>query len=106
MRVCVQVTYVGVLVEKVQSVLIDSQDARGLEGGGARTLDVEEGGAKHGEGTDEAWRNTNVIWRVRGESERDREEEREREREREREIERNRDRERERERVRQRYGAT
>ena len=57
-RVCVQVTYVGVLVEKVQSVLIDSQDARGLEGGGARTLDVEEGGAKHGEGTDEAWRNT------------------------------------------------
>ena len=45
----------GILVEEVQSVLIDSQDAWGLEGGGARTLDVEEGGAKHRKGTDQAW---------------------------------------------------
>lgn len=53
--VCVSVTYMSILVKKVQSVQIHSQDARGVDGGGAAALDVEEGGAKHGEGTDQTW---------------------------------------------------
>lgn len=45
----------SILVKKVQSVQIYSQDARGVDGCGARTLNVEEGGAEHGEGTDQTW---------------------------------------------------
>ena len=52
---CLSVTYMSILVQEVESVQIYSQDARGLDGGGARTLDVEEGGAEHGEGTDQTW---------------------------------------------------
>lgn len=43
----------SILVKKVESIEIDCQDARGVDGGRARTLDVEEGGAEHGEGTDQ-----------------------------------------------------
>lgn len=43
----------GILVEKMQSVQIHSQDAGGLDGGGAAALNVEERGAEHGEGTDQ-----------------------------------------------------
>lgn len=46
--------HVCALVQKVQALLIDGQDARSVEGGGATTVDVEEGGAKHGEGADQA----------------------------------------------------
>ena len=49
------VTYMSVLVEKVQSVQIYGQDARRADGGGATALDVEEGGAEHGEGTHQTW---------------------------------------------------
>lgn len=49
------VTYVGILVKKVQSIQIYCQDARGVDGSGATALDVEEGGAEHGEGTDQTW---------------------------------------------------
>lgn len=52
------VTYVSILVEKVQPIQIYSQDAGGLDGGGATALDVEEGGAEHGEGTDKTWAET------------------------------------------------
>lgn len=47
--------YVCALVQKMQALLIDGQDARSVEGGGATTVDVEEGGAKHGEGADQAF---------------------------------------------------
>lgn len=46
----------GVFVEKVESVQIYCQDAWGLDGGRARTLNVEKRGAKHGEGTDQTCR--------------------------------------------------
>lgn len=52
---CVSVTYMSILVKKVQSIQIHSQDARGVDGGRAAALDVEEGGAEHGEGTDQTW---------------------------------------------------
>lgn len=52
---CERVTHVSILVQKVQSVQIHSEDARGLDGGGATALDVEEGGAELGEGTDQTW---------------------------------------------------
>lgn len=47
----------SILVEKMQSVQIYSQDARGVDGGRATALDVEEGGAEHGEGADQTWGN-------------------------------------------------
>lgn len=47
--------YVCALVQKMQALLIDGQDARSVEGSGATTVDVEEGGAKHGEGADQAF---------------------------------------------------
>lgn len=47
-----------VLVKKMKPVQINSQDAWGVDGRSARTLDVEEGGAKHGEGTDQTWAKT------------------------------------------------
>lgn len=52
---CVFETYMSVLVKKVQSIQIYSQDARGMDGCQARTLDVEEGRAEHGEGADQTW---------------------------------------------------
>ena len=54
------VTYVSILVEKVQPIQIYSQDAGSLDGGGATTLDVEEGGAEHGKGTDQTWAETHI----------------------------------------------
>lgn len=45
----------SILVKKVQSIQIYSQDAGCLDGGGATALDVEEGGAEHGKGTDQTW---------------------------------------------------
>lgn len=50
----------SILVEKVQSIQVHSQDAGGLDGRGAAALDVEEGGAEHGEGTDQTWVKTNT----------------------------------------------
>lgn len=47
--------YVCALVQKMQALLTNSQDARSVEGGGATTMDVEEGGAKHGEGADQTY---------------------------------------------------
>lgn len=47
--------YMSILIKKVQSIQIDSQNAGGLNGGGATALDVEEGGAKHGKCTDQTW---------------------------------------------------
>ena len=44
----------GVFIKEIQSILIDSQYTRGHNGAVAAALDVEEGGAKHGEGTDQA----------------------------------------------------
>lgn len=35
--------YMSILIKKVQSIQIDSQNAGGLNGGGATALDVEEG---------------------------------------------------------------
>lgn len=52
---CVPVTYMCILVKKMQPIQVYSQDAWGLDGGRARALDVEEGGAKHGKGTDQTW---------------------------------------------------
>lgn len=43
----------SVLVEKVKSIQVDSQDAGCLDGGRATAVDVEEGRAEHGEGTDQ-----------------------------------------------------
>lgn len=54
----VSVAYMSILVKEVQSIQIYSQDARGLDGGRAAALDVEEGGAEHGEGTDQTWAKT------------------------------------------------
>lgn len=48
-------TYVCALVQKMQAVLIDRENARSVEGGGAAAVDVEEGGAEHGEGADQAF---------------------------------------------------
>lgn len=53
--VCVS-PYVCVFVQEVKAVLIDSDDTGSVEGGGAAAVDVEEGGAKHGEGTDQTCR--------------------------------------------------
>lgn len=53
---CTHATYVSIFVEEVQSVQINSQDAGSLDGWRVRALNVEKGGAKHGEGTDQAWR--------------------------------------------------
>lgn len=47
------VTYMSILVKEVKSVQIYSQDAGCLDGGGATALDVEEGRAKHREGTNQ-----------------------------------------------------
>lgn len=41
-----------VLVEKVQSIQVYSQDTGSLDGGRATTLDVEEGRPKHWKSTD------------------------------------------------------
>lgn len=66
-RLCsfVAVTYMSVLVEKVKSIQIHCQDAGRLDGGRATAVDVKEGRAEHGEGTDQ-------TWRVRGEGKRNR----------------------------------
>lgn len=48
-------TYVRALVQKMQAVLIDGQNAGSVEGGGAAAVDVEEGGAEHWEGADQAF---------------------------------------------------
>lgn len=48
-------TYVRALVQKMQAVLIDGQNAGSVEGGGAAAVDVEEGGAERGEGADQAF---------------------------------------------------
>lgn len=45
----------SILVKKVKSVQIYGQDTRGVDGHRARALDVEEGGAEHGERTDQTW---------------------------------------------------
>lgn len=45
--------YMCVFVQEVEAMLIDSYNARGTEGGGAATEDVEEWGAEHGECTDQ-----------------------------------------------------
>lgn len=67
MCVCVSVTYMSILIKKVQSIQIYGQDARGMDGGGATALDVEEGGAEHGEGTDQTWgKNTQRVIFVYG----------------------------------------
>lgn len=52
MKVCVA-PYVRVFVQEVEAVLIDSDNTGGIKGGGAAAVDVEEGGAEHGEGTDQ-----------------------------------------------------
>lgn len=46
----------SVLVEKVKSIQIHCQDAGRLDGGRATAVDVKEGRAEHGEGTDQTWR--------------------------------------------------
>lgn len=58
---CVPVTYMCILVKKMQPIQVYSQDARCLDGGRARALDVEEGGAKHGKGADQTWAKRRVI---------------------------------------------
>lgn len=55
LRMCTP-SYVCALLQKMQALLIDGQNARSIEGGGATTVDVEKGGAKHGEGADQAFR--------------------------------------------------
>ena len=52
--------YVSVFLQEMQSVLIDSQDAGGVDRGGATAVDVEEGGAKHGEGTNQTCTHTHT----------------------------------------------
>lgn len=44
-----------ILVKKLQPIQIYSKDAGGVDGYRARTLDVEERGTEHGEGTDQTW---------------------------------------------------
>lgn len=61
MCVCVSVTYMSILIKKVQSIQIYSQDAGCLDGGGATALDVEEGGAEHGKGTDQTWAKKDAV---------------------------------------------
>lgn len=51
MCVCV-VPYMCIFVQEVETMLTDSDNTGGVEGGGAAALDVEERGAKHGECTD------------------------------------------------------
>lgn len=48
-------SYVRALLQKMQALLIYGQDARSVKGGGATTVDVEEGGAKHREGANQAF---------------------------------------------------
>lgn len=48
-------TYMGVFVEEVEAVLIDSQNAGSHDGAVAAALNVEEGRAEHGEGADQPW---------------------------------------------------
>lgn len=45
----------SILFKEVQSIQIYSQDTRGLDGGRATALDVEEGRAKHRKGSDQTW---------------------------------------------------
>lgn len=45
--------YVCVFVQKVETMLTDSKDTGGVEGGGAAAVDVEERGAEQGECTDQ-----------------------------------------------------
>ncbi len=47
------VPYVCIFVQEVETVLIDSNNTGGVEGGGAAAVDVEERGAEHGERTDQ-----------------------------------------------------
>lgn len=42
-----------IFMQEVKTVLIDSNNTWGVEGGGAAAMNVEEGGAKHGERTDQ-----------------------------------------------------
>lgn len=42
-----------IFVQEVETVLIDSNNTGGVEGGGAAAVDVEERGAEHGERTDQ-----------------------------------------------------
>jgi len=51
--VCAVFPYMRVLLQKVKAMLVDSENTRGVQRGGATALDVEEGGAKHGEGADQ-----------------------------------------------------
>lgn len=60
--VCVCTPYMGVFVEEVETVLIDSNDTGSVKGGGAAAVDVEERRAEHGECTDQAWKRTRKIW--------------------------------------------
>lgn len=52
--VCVRAPYMGIFVEEVETVLIDSNDTGSVKGGGAAAVDVEERRAEHGECTDQA----------------------------------------------------
>lgn len=45
----------GLSAEEVEAILVDSKDAGGWHHRIATALDEEEGGAEHGQGTDEAW---------------------------------------------------
>ncbi len=47
------VPYVCIFMQEVETMLIDSNNTGGVEGGGAAAVDVEERGAKHGECTDQ-----------------------------------------------------
>lgn len=51
---CVRAPYMGIFVEEVETVLIDSNDTGSVKGGGAAAVDVEERRAEHGECTDQA----------------------------------------------------
>lgn len=48
------VTHVGLGAEEVEAVMVDSEDTGGWHQDIAAALDEEEGGAKQGEGTEEA----------------------------------------------------
>lgn len=44
----------GLGAEEVEAIMVDSKDAGGWHWDDAAALDEEEGGAKHGKGTEEA----------------------------------------------------
>lgn len=51
------VSYMCIFVQEVETMLIDSNNTGGVEGGGAAAVDVEEWGAEHGECTDQSCSN-------------------------------------------------